>query len=526
MEPSTSSDTTSKPWCCILHVDVKQTKKQRQNVLSFGTTQWAAVQCAAQKRRSERNFEDSVYFNIVHNLPDEFPSESDNAGYHVQCYKNFTAVASSAPANKCERNVPAVSRRRSSAEPDHQPSTCTTDILQQLRPVFSHKPRRSHMIPSIQTHYFSGVFLSFRRRDKLVEEYQLCMSKVDGLAPRMTYCGKLRGHCFHICFTKISGVNIIMQSQVCGHLCCLSRPVLEPAETSVQGSPICSVQGLWQCHRSLADTTVAALKNASSGIHGALGVQFRTRTSSIDKCFRLLLSIFKTDLQIKKFVGLFRKKCLQSYVNEREICNSVDSKLSQKHNFVSIAISGGSNHKLTGLNVEASREAFDTHFVEPIGNKLSMMLDKLVQITRHTVHIWLQGGALRAKGGREEPYKMPGPEPETNSFLYSSAVMDIFTDTAAFLNYIVLNKILWDAEWAMGKFIVCTAVRVQGKVLKKIRISAFEMRCYRRLLGITWKEKYSSSSSAGESSTLMTTDDGTMYSSSTSNNDGVVLLQV
>ncbi|KAG1680642.1 Twinkle protein, mitochondrial [Nymphon striatum] len=132
MEPSTSSDTTSKPWCCILHVDVKQTKKQRQNVLSFGTTQWAAVQCAAQKRRSERNFEDSVYFNIVQNLPDEFPSESDNAGYHVQCYKNFTAVASSAPANKCESNVPAVSRRRSSAEPDHQPSTCTTDILQQV----------------------------------------------------------------------------------------------------------------------------------------------------------------------------------------------------------------------------------------------------------------------------------------------------------------------------------------------------------------------------------------------------------
>ncbi|KAG1654667.1 hypothetical protein GQR58_024901 [Nymphon striatum] len=30
--------------------------------------------------------------------------------------------------------------------------------------------------------------------------------------------------------------------------------------------------------RSLADTTVAALKNASSGIHGALGVQFRCQT--------------------------------------------------------------------------------------------------------------------------------------------------------------------------------------------------------------------------------------------------------
>jgi len=127
MEPSTSSDTTSKPRCCILHVDVKQTKKQRQSVLSFGTTQWAAVQRAAQKRRSKRNFEDSVYFNIVQNLPDEFPS--DSAGYHVQCYKNFTAVASSAPDNKCESNVPAVPCRRSSAEPGQQPSTCSTIIL-------------------------------------------------------------------------------------------------------------------------------------------------------------------------------------------------------------------------------------------------------------------------------------------------------------------------------------------------------------------------------------------------------------
>ncbi|KAG1650641.1 hypothetical protein GQR58_027850 [Nymphon striatum] len=137
----------------------------------------------------------------------------------------------------------------------------------QLRPVFSHKPRRSHMIPSIQPHYFSGVFLSFRRRDKLVEEYQLCKSKVDGLALRMTYGEKLQGHCFHICCQFSNQLK-----QVCKalHNVFCAGPVAVPR--------IAVDDSLKFETRPLADTTVAALKNAISGIHGALGVQLRAQS--------------------------------------------------------------------------------------------------------------------------------------------------------------------------------------------------------------------------------------------------------
>ena len=139
MEPPTTSQASSATPRCILHVQAKQTKKQRLDVLPFGETQWAAVQRAARKRRGKRNFTDSVYFGVVQSLPDEFPSESD-VGYHVQCYKNFTAVTGDVAGEKetsDDRRVPQL--RSSTPVQDQQPSS--SGILPPLC-LFCNKSRK------------------------------------------------------------------------------------------------------------------------------------------------------------------------------------------------------------------------------------------------------------------------------------------------------------------------------------------------------------------------------------------------
>ena len=66
---------------CVLHIDPTVTGKIRQ----FENDTWAKVKDAASQRKTL--FRESKYFKIK--LENTF---SDMDGYHVQCYRNFTAV--------------------------------------------------------------------------------------------------------------------------------------------------------------------------------------------------------------------------------------------------------------------------------------------------------------------------------------------------------------------------------------------------------------------------------------------------
>ena len=93
---------------CILHTGRNPPKGIRQDVLAFGEQQWAAVQKAAENRGKKRNFENSLYFNVVRNLP-ERPGEND--GYRSICYKNFTAISSNQTTVEVEADGRAASTR-------------------------------------------------------------------------------------------------------------------------------------------------------------------------------------------------------------------------------------------------------------------------------------------------------------------------------------------------------------------------------------------------------------------------------
>ena len=92
-------------------------------MLPFGEQQWATVQKAASNRRKKRNFENSVSRDVILDLP-ESPGEKD--GYHVSCYKNFTAVsASQSPVDigDTARTSTTTHLHSATATSDEKPST-------------------------------------------------------------------------------------------------------------------------------------------------------------------------------------------------------------------------------------------------------------------------------------------------------------------------------------------------------------------------------------------------------------------
>ena len=75
---------------CILHVNKhKQSKKIRSDIVAVGQTQWTSIQHTAENRRQYIFFFKSFHYDVVQQLPE---IQSGNEVYHVNCYKNFTAV--------------------------------------------------------------------------------------------------------------------------------------------------------------------------------------------------------------------------------------------------------------------------------------------------------------------------------------------------------------------------------------------------------------------------------------------------
>ena len=71
---------------CIIHTT---STAATEPVIPFKDLQWQTVKNAAVNRAAKKNFQTSTYFTVVNSLPIE---PNKNSGYHVKCYKNFTAV--------------------------------------------------------------------------------------------------------------------------------------------------------------------------------------------------------------------------------------------------------------------------------------------------------------------------------------------------------------------------------------------------------------------------------------------------
>ena len=87
---------------CIIHIQgTSREKKARSDVLAFSELTWNSVQAAAAKRQSKPQFTKSLYHEVVLALP-QSPCEND--GYHVSCYRKFTAVTGSLDNEDAEDN--------------------------------------------------------------------------------------------------------------------------------------------------------------------------------------------------------------------------------------------------------------------------------------------------------------------------------------------------------------------------------------------------------------------------------------
>ena len=83
-------DNSSQPLSCILHVDNEEETHIENRIFPFKPSNWEALKEAAARRKVKRNFQSSKYYDIIQTLPDEL--DDSVHGYHIHCYKNFTAV--------------------------------------------------------------------------------------------------------------------------------------------------------------------------------------------------------------------------------------------------------------------------------------------------------------------------------------------------------------------------------------------------------------------------------------------------
>lgn len=132
MESATNTAPTVQPTVsslelrCILHIERNTAKKARRDVLPFEDTQWGAVERAAANRRQKRNFQHSVYCGVIQRLPTS-PAQTD--GYHVSCYKNFTAVSSQTPPAEAASDVQRSNDPHLRSSQESVPSTSSAGIL-------------------------------------------------------------------------------------------------------------------------------------------------------------------------------------------------------------------------------------------------------------------------------------------------------------------------------------------------------------------------------------------------------------
>uniref|UniRef100_UPI00359001F3 uncharacterized protein isoform X1 n=1 Tax=Myxine glutinosa TaxID=7769 RepID=UPI00359001F3 len=104
---------------CILHVG--KADETTGNIAPITEDHWSSIINVAARRRQKRNFVTSKYYTIIQSLPDE--SDSSH-GYHVNCYKNFTAVPRDDTTEKTQTHASSEKTLRSSC--DFAPSTSTS----------------------------------------------------------------------------------------------------------------------------------------------------------------------------------------------------------------------------------------------------------------------------------------------------------------------------------------------------------------------------------------------------------------
>jgi len=135
-EPGTSGARVADARTCILHIEQPSTSTSSEqpspDVLSFNPEKWAVVKEAASKRALKKNFKGSKYFQVVQSLPNNV---AISQGYHVQCYKNFTAV----PQTGVTVSTPAPKQLRSNIQ--SPPGSCPSGIFP-MKCLFCRKVRR------------------------------------------------------------------------------------------------------------------------------------------------------------------------------------------------------------------------------------------------------------------------------------------------------------------------------------------------------------------------------------------------
>uniref|UniRef100_UPI00358DF5D0 uncharacterized protein n=1 Tax=Myxine glutinosa TaxID=7769 RepID=UPI00358DF5D0 len=119
---------------CILHVG--KADETTGNITPITEDHWSSIINVAARRRQKRNFVTSKYYTIIQSLPDE--SDSSH-GYHVNRYKNFTAVPRDDTTEKTQTHASSEKTLRSSC--DFAPSTSTSGIFPRIC-LFCKKARK------------------------------------------------------------------------------------------------------------------------------------------------------------------------------------------------------------------------------------------------------------------------------------------------------------------------------------------------------------------------------------------------
>ena len=139
--------------------DFEQITETSNNLHPITVTSWEKITHAANVRRTQPNFSNSVYKQIIDELPSNLP---ENGHYHTVCYKNFTALpkilaVGDKKSQTCSDNQPALRNPKSSL------STSRTGVLEKVC-IWCKKERRKVKWQWMPLH--SAVFL-----DQEVKKY-------------------------------------------------------------------------------------------------------------------------------------------------------------------------------------------------------------------------------------------------------------------------------------------------------------------------------------------------------------------
>ena len=99
---------------------------QSEPILPLQENHWSAITNASKSRSSKTKLHTSKYYNIIRNLPQE-PNEFH--GYHVKCYKNFSAVVPKGTEEKVPNQEKTTLRPPSSGPKATESSTCIFPVV-------------------------------------------------------------------------------------------------------------------------------------------------------------------------------------------------------------------------------------------------------------------------------------------------------------------------------------------------------------------------------------------------------------